>query len=117
MDYDKYKEIIDNYFKNSTIGEIIDDITDAGYSVVDIPDDEYINTLEYENKKLRKMMFFAHLGCGHVCYGDDGELQCNTCRIDFKRDSIDVIENKIIKANMDKLSNIEQGGIGEFIYD
>jgi len=48
-----------------------------------------------ENKKLRRLLWLSH-GCQGL-YGDDGEMQCNECRIDFLRDSADDIELKIIK--------------------
>lgn len=47
-------------------------------------------TLKEENKKLRELLWLNH-GCTHL-YGDDGEMQCNKCMIDFKRDSIERIE-------------------------
>ena len=92
---------MDNYFKNSTIGEIVEDVEDAGCTVDDMPHDEYVEHLQEENKKLRQLLWLAHLGVGHACYGDDGEMQCSQCRIDFKRDSVIDIENRIIKINTD----------------
>lgn len=36
---------------------------------------------------LRRLLWLRH-GCGfHMLYGDDGEMQCNSCMIDFKRNS------------------------------
>jgi len=49
-----------------------------------------------ENKKLRHLLWLNHNKCEGL-YGDDGEMQCNECRIDFLRDSADEIELKIIK--------------------
>ena len=43
-----------------------------------------------ENMRLRKLLWLHH-GCDGL-YGDDGEMQCNRCGIDFKRHSIDYIE-------------------------
>ncbi len=46
------------------------------------------------------------LWCMHPCigkYGDDGEMQC-PCGIDFRRDSVDVIERKTVEMNMRKLA-------------
>jgi hypothetical protein len=38
-----------------------------------------------ENKKLRELLWLNH-GCSiDVLYGDDGEMQCHTCVVDFKR--------------------------------
>jgi len=41
---------------------------------------------------LRKSMFLYHSCIGR--YGDDGEMQCNKCGIDFKRDSFNRIMEK-----------------------
>lgn len=38
-----------------------------------------------ENLELRKLLWLRH-GCSiHLLYGDDGEMQCGVCKIDFKR--------------------------------
>jgi len=43
---------------------------------------------------LRKLLWLKH-GCSSAfLYGDDGEMQCSRCVIDFKRDSISSIEDK-----------------------
>lgn len=53
---------------------------------------------------LRKLLWLRH-GCEHHClYGDDGEMQCNWCRIDFKRDSAEDIEARFTKINMDVMA-------------
>jgi hypothetical protein len=50
--------------------------------------------------KLRELLWLNH-GCEHpALYGDDGEMQCNTCMIDFKRDSEDEIEKKIVAIRL-----------------
>lgn len=36
-----------------------------------------------ENHDLRRILFYTHPCVGK--YGDDGEMQCNSCGIDFKR--------------------------------
>ena len=42
---------------------------------------------------LRRLLWLRH-GCPiHALYGDDGEMQCGICLIDFKRDSVLQIEN------------------------
>ncbi len=44
--------------------------------------------------KLRMLLAINH-GCGCIdMYTDDGELSCPTCRVDFKRDSVEMIEEK-----------------------
>ena len=51
-----------------------------------------ITELEQENRKLRKLLWIRH-GCyTSVLYGDDGEMQCNSCVLDFKRMSAKEIE-------------------------
>lgn len=45
-----------------------------------------------ENKKLRELLWLRH-GCSiSALYGDDGEMQCGACLIDFKRASAEDIE-------------------------
>lgn len=67
--------------------------------------DDNCNTFNYslamnlkeENKKLRMLLWARH-GCSAL-YGDDGEMQCSHCMIDFKRDSADYIERKWYTEN------------------
>ena len=48
--------------------------------------------LETDNKRLRYMLFNEHDNEEHYLYGDDGgERRCNTCGIDFVRDTLDDI--------------------------
>jgi hypothetical protein len=56
--------------------------------------------LEIENIELRKMLAFANTGA--KLYGDDGELQDNSIFpfIDYKRDSVELIKQKIYRRNM-----------------
>jgi len=53
-------------------------------------------------KKLRELLWLNH-GCMGL-YGDDGEMQCNCAGvhipIDFKRDSVLEIENKLMSRNL-----------------
>jgi len=51
-----------------------------------------------ENKKLRYLLWAQH-----PClwkYGDDGEMQCGACGIDFKRDSASSIEEKFYQRGL-----------------
>lgn len=51
-----------------------------------------------EDLLLRKLLWLRH-GCEiTVLYGDDGEMQCGKCGIDFKRDSAESIERKWTNA-------------------
>ena len=45
-----------------------------------------------ENKELRKLLWLTHYNHFKHLYGDDGEMQCFECRLDFKRDSIEDIK-------------------------
>lgn len=49
-----------------------------------------------ENERLRKLLWLTHYNHFHYLYGDDGEMQCTRCLIDFKRDPIDKIERCLI---------------------
>lgn len=52
--------------------------------------------LANENSRLRYLLWLNH-GC-YALYGDDGEMQCGHCMIDFKRDSVKNIEYKLDKT-------------------
>ena len=65
--------------------------------------------LKVENKILRTLLWKNH-GCScSALYGDDGELQCNQCMIDFKRDSVYEIEAKIYNKNMKDVVDTKTG--------
>lgn len=51
--------------------------------------------LEQENKELRKLLWLMHHDHFQYLYGDDGELQCAKCMIDFKRDSVKKIISRL----------------------
>lgn len=54
--------------------------------------------LDADNAKLRERWWLSH-GCGIVAlYGDDGEMQCNACMGDFKRDTVAELERKVTAA-------------------
>jgi hypothetical protein len=54
-----------------------------------------------ENKELRKLLWINH-GCSiSDLYGDDGEMQCHRCKLDFKRDSIKKVE-RIFQMRVEK---------------
>ncbi len=54
-----------------------------------------IELIQNENYELRYLLWLNH-GCSMITlYGDDGELQCGKCMLDFKRDSIETIKNKL----------------------
>jgi hypothetical protein len=53
--------------------------------------------------ELRQLLWLRH-GCSitHL-YGDDGEMQCSTCLIDFKRDSPEKIKQRFVQLGIDKI--------------
>lgn len=49
--------------------------------------------MSHEERLLRELLWLRH-GCPiSALYGDDGELQCVLCRIDFKRESATGIQS------------------------
>lgn len=47
-----------------------------------------------DNKKLRELLWLRH-GCSlSSLYGDDGEMQCGHCLLDFKRAPVEEIEQR-----------------------
>ena len=55
-----------------------------------------------EEKTLRRLLWLKH-GCSASLYGDDGEMQCNQCVIDFKRDSVEFIERRFNEIDFKKM--------------
>ncbi len=54
-----------------------------------------------ENETLRKLLWLSH---GHrALYGDDGEMQCSECMLDFKRDPIERIEKRFDDMAFDRM--------------
>jgi len=54
---------------------------------------------------LRKILWIRH-GCSFgSLYGDDGEMQCNSCGIDFLRDTEEQIHNRFYEISMKKLKD------------
>ncbi len=62
--------------------------------------------------KLRTLLAINH-GCGCIdMYMDDGELSCPTCRVDFKRDPVAMIEEKfaaLAQQRMKEFAESEEG--------
>lgn len=57
---------------------------------------------EAENKILRRLLWIRH-GCPFAAlYGDDGEMQCGICVLDFKEDSAQKIEETFRRLGMEK---------------
>lgn len=47
-----------------------------------------IEELKGENRELRVLLWEHHCKHYRYLYGDDGELQCAKCMLDFKRDDV-----------------------------
>ena len=78
-------------------------------STAQSPDDE-IAQLRSDNRKLRHLLARQHDSAKHMLYGDDGELQCNVCWIDFRRDPVAEIERKLYEAGMRELQRMIAAG-------
>ena len=64
--------------------------------------DKTISQLQMENQVLRRLLWQLH-GCSiEAHYGDDGEMQCHSCRLDFKRDSVARIDYVLTDERMEK---------------
>lgn len=53
-------------------------------------------------KALRELLWLRH-GCAGL-YGDDGEMQCGVCLIDFRRDSVESIVKRFRDIGLQKLA-------------
>jgi len=56
-----------------------------------------------DNGMLRRLLFLRHGCSGPALYGDDGEMQCKNCGIDFRRDMADEIETKWQLLGLEKM--------------
>ena len=60
----------------------------------------HITTLE-ETTLLRRLLWLYH---GHYSlYGDNGEMQCDECGLDYKRDEIELIEKHFNNIEMKRM--------------
>lgn len=104
---DKIQKILDNmetwvdvYFKGSSRQALFNDLVDSLRK--ELSKQQSKDTDAHDNAFLRMLLWAQHPCQGK--YGDDGELQCNKCRIDFKRDSVIAIEKKITFKNLQAFS-------------
>lgn len=61
-------------------------------------------------RTLRRLVATMHTCDGHL-YGDDGELQCATCRIDFLRDDANTIDTKLMILGITR-AQIQRAALG-----
>lgn len=71
---------------------------------------EQYQSINEENKVFRRLLAMAHDSEKHRIYGDDGELQCSACWIDFVRDSAQDIQRKLEEAGMRELQRAIAAG-------
>lgn len=69
-----------------------------------------IVALQADNRKLRYLLARQHESATHRIYGDDGELQCGACWIDFRLDTVADIERKLYEAGMRELQRLTAVG-------
>jgi len=59
-------------------------------------------------KELRELLWLRH-GCDFkYLYGDDGEMQCSKCQIDFKRMPPIMIKNQFVAIGLAKLEKMDR---------
>ena len=56
-----------------------------------------------EDEHLLRYWLWRKHAVDPLLYGDDGEMQCNTCGIAFKRDTVKIIDGKLQKNYTDWL--------------
>lgn len=60
---------------------------------------------------LRKLLWLWHDPSHYgILYGDDGEMQCSACMLDFKRDSVETIEERFEERALQKLIESQKKG-------
>jgi hypothetical protein len=65
-----------------------------------------IEDQEAEIDALKRLLWLRH-GCPvSSLYGDDGEMQCGQCGIDFKRSTAGQIEGSFIRINYPKMAEL-----------
>lgn len=57
----------------------------------------FLTRAQQENVALRRELWLEHGAQHHpaALYGDDGEMSCNACRIDFKRMTVEQIRERL----------------------
>jgi hypothetical protein len=68
-----------------------------------------LNAAERELETARRLLWLRH---GHTgLYGDDGEMQCGQCVLDFKRQPLDEIEANFKRQALKALAAISEKGV------
>lgn len=64
---------------------------------------------ENKNEMILRKLLWLHHGCPfRALYGDDGEMQCSWCQIDFKRLPAEAIERRFKEIGVNTLQELEQ---------
>lgn len=64
---------------------------------------ETIRSVLEDCRILRKLLWLNHSCTQSLLYGDDGEMQCAFCMIDFKRDGVKDIEKRFNVIGMERM--------------
>lgn len=67
-----------------------------------LEDMKNLEDLKKENRELRLLLWIRHSSGDCLLYGDDSEMQCNTCMLDFRRDDPSFIRDRFIANNLKK---------------
>ncbi len=65
-------------------------VVELGQELVDLT--VRLEAVMRDNRVLRKLLWLRHADHTEALYGDDGEMQCGRCLIDFKRESVESIQ-------------------------
>ena len=63
-----------------------------------------------DEQTMRRLLWFRHNCPTSALYGDDGEMQCSACGIDFKRFSAKEIDEAFIRISMRRLLEAHLNG-------
>lgn len=72
-----------------------------------------LEALEKDVLELRRLLWLRHHDTTAGLYGDDGEMQCAACGLDFKRDSVATIDERFVQQGFEKLRAGSTLGEGE----
>lgn len=67
---------------------------------------EHDRAQNIDNIKLRTMLWLKH-GCD-MLYGDDGEMQCGKCILDFKNDSVEEIRERFLAISQERMARLAE---------
>ena len=63
-----------------------------------------------DNEKILRQLLWLNHGHVEYLYGDDGEMQCPKCLIDFKRDSVEKINNRFDEIAAERAAEYYSSG-------